>query len=128
MAEPPYTVSVDRERSLVRLTLSGLWDLPTCERYAADVRKAFAGLVAMGVPIDAYGVLIDLRRHGVQSREVSERTQAELRNGISSGSHHAVLVSESVLHKMQAQRVGSLIGASFFTDEARAIDWLLARE
>ena len=128
MSETPYTVQVDRDRLFVRLTLHGLWDLGTVERYSEAAREAFAALGTNGEPVSGSRILIDLRQHGIQPRDVAERIQAKLKNGLSPGARHAVLVSESTLHRMQAQRIGTLINASFFSDEAEAMAWLFAGE
>ena len=122
--EEPFTIETDRTSNMIRLTLRGLWDLPTVERYVAAAREALSALTRDGIPPSEIGLLVDLRQQGIQPREVTERIQAALKEGPSRGSRHAVLVSSSTLHRLQAQRVGVLLGASFFDDEAAALAWL----
>lgn len=124
MAEAPYTISVDRNRGLVRMTLRGIWDLKTFEDYAAAARRAYAELTEQETPPAACRILIDLRQHGTQPRQVAEGIQAELASGEARPAQHAVIVSESMLHRMQAHRLGATINASFFTDEETAMNWL----
>ena len=124
MADEQFRIEIDQSELLVRLTLFGLWDVGTVDRYAAAAKSAFAELTHAGAPIADCKALIDLRKHGVQSREVTERIQSWLGLALSDGAHHAVLVSESMLHRLQAQRVGSALDAAFFSDEAGALAWL----
>ena len=124
MADELYTIKIDRQRSLVRLTLFGLWDVAAVDRYAAAAQAAFSTLTKAGTPLDRCKVLIDLRQHGVQPREVTERIQIWLKKALSGGALHAVLVSESLLQGMQARRVGTLLDAEFFANEVMALDWL----
>ena len=128
MTDQKFKIEVDRRELLVRLTLFGLWDVGTVDQYAAAAKSAFADLIETGARIDKCKALIDLRRHGVQSREVTNRIQSWLGLALSDGARHAVLVSESMLHRLQAQRVGSALGASFFSDEASALAWLMLAE
>ena len=127
MADKLFRIDVDQRQSLVRLTLFGQWDVVTVDRYAAAAQDAFATLTEAGTPLDRCKALIDLRQHGVQPREVTERIQRWISLDLSEGARHAVLLSESALHRMQAQRVGSTLGAAFFSDEAEALAWLSQR-
>ena len=129
MTHAPYTIDVDENARLVRLALFGLWDLETLDRYAKDVWQAFSRAEAAGIAPERFRVLIDLTQHGVQPREVAERIQRQLAVGISPASRHAVLVSESALHKIQAQRVGAHLSGVFFASrEEDAMTWLLAAD
>ena len=123
MTDEFFTIGVDVRRSLIHLQLYGIWDVPTVDRYAAAAQAAFAK-VAEGAARDGCKVLIDLRRHGVQPREVAERIGAWLTKAASEEARYAVLVSDSSVHKMQAQRLGSLLSAQVFSDEGEARAWL----
>ena len=125
MADEFFKTHVDPRQSLVRLSLSGQWTVEIVDDYAMAAEAAFRQLTETGTPLRKCKALIDLRQHGVQSREVAERIQGWIRLALSDGARHAVLVSDSALHRMQAQRVGALLGARFFSDEAQALDWLL---
>lgn len=124
MKDDCFEIDIDRRQLLVRLKLSGIWDIDTVDRYAVAAQAAFSELTGAGVGIASCRALIDLRRHGVQPREVTERIQGWLNLALSDGARHAVLLSESALHRMQAQRVGSAFDAAFFSDETEALDWL----
>ena len=125
MASPPYTVCVDRPRLLIRATLHGLWQLGTLERFRREMERALAELATTGATPDRFRLLVDLRDHGVQPREVAQAIQAQLTHHASAGPH-AILVSQSALHKMQVQRMGATLNAAYFADEAAALAWLLA--
>lgn len=120
--ETKYRVEVDPRALSARLTLFGLWDLATVDRYSRDVEQA----LSEGGAADRYRLLIDLRSHGVQPREVAAEIQSRLMQGVDRTSRIAVLVSESLLHRLQAQRLGSHVRASFFADEGEALAWLAA--
>ena len=122
MNEERYRIEVDPRTLSARLTLFGLWDLATLNRYTYDVTQALAEGGAAG----RYRILIDLRNHGVQSREVAAAIQSRLMMGIEQASQVAILVSPSLLHRLQAQRLGSHVQASFFADEDEALTWLTA--
>lgn len=121
----PYTIAVDASRGLIRATLRGMWDLGVLAGYTAELQATFARLSASVPPGQPLELLIDLRQHGVQPREVGEAIQAELaRADVAAAARTAVLVSPSALHRLQAQRLGSHLAASFFADEAEALAWL----
>lgn len=124
MNRDEYRIEVDPERSFARLTLSGLWDSGTVDRYTGDVESALEQAAAGGGPAGGYRILIDLRNHGVQSRDVAAEIQDRLSRGIAQASRIAVLTSPSALHRMQAQRLGSHVSASFFADAGEAEKWL----
>ena len=71
-------------------------------------------------------MLLDVRRHWIQSKEVAAEIERGLAELTELGQRHAVLVSPSALHKAQARRVTSRLVAGYFEDEGEALAWLLA--
>ncbi len=125
MGEQPYTVVVDGARGLVRATLRGIWSLEILGRYSAALVDALGQLARDGHSPASARLLIDLRQHGIQPREVAEAIQARVSETEMPVGRTAVLVSPSALHRMQAQRIGALFHANVFDDDARALSWLL---
>ena len=124
--EPGYEIAVDVERRLVRLTLVGFWTRQTYERYDHALEKLAAQARSAGRSRYEYRVLVDVRRHGIQSKEVAAEIERGLAELTEHGQRHAVLVSPSALHKAQARRVTSRLVAGYFGDEGEALAWLLA--
>ena len=124
-AEPGYEIHVDVERRLVRLTLVGFWTRQTYERYDHALEKLAAQASAAGRSRYEYRVLVDVRRHGLQSKEVAAEIERGLTELADHGQRHAVLVSPSALHKAQARRITSRLVAGYFGDEEEALAWLL---
>ena len=125
MTRPPFTIEYDEPQQLLKLRLFGLWELETLDRYTDELNRIFGRIAASGGSPKDSRILVDLREHGIQSREVASEIETRLSRGAAVAKRHAVLVSESALHKMQAARAGSQIQARFFTDEQAAVDWLL---
>ncbi|WP_010188659.1 STAS/SEC14 domain-containing protein [Sphingomonas sp. PAMC 26605] len=125
MIAPHYKIDVDIKRRFVRLTLSGFWDRATFDRYTQEVEGLAREAIRAGRVRQDYRVLLDLRNHGVQSREIAAEIEAGLIRNASPKQRHAVLISDSALHKSQVQRLGSATDARLFENEQDALAWLL---
>ncbi len=126
IGSPGYSITVDMERHLVRLKLSGFWDLETYERYTCELDDMTTKAANADRSAQNLRVLVDLRDHGLQSREVATAIHENLKKAAYSAQRHAVLISASFLHKTQAQRVSAPMKAQFFCDEEEAVMWLLS--
>lgn len=71
-------------------------------------------------------MLVDLREHGGQSRDIIDKIQARLAQGDWRASRRALILSALALHKMQAQRLETSADTAFFGNEDEAMQWLLA--
>lgn len=123
---PGYVIRVDVQRRLVTLKLLGFWTVETYDEYTRALKTLAVKGKAAGRSLEEYRVLVDLREHGLQSKEVAACIEQGLADGATRRHPHAVLVSPSALHKAQAQRIGAHIAPGFFTDEAVAMQWLMA--
>ncbi|WP_242140925.1 hypothetical protein [Sphingomonas sp. TREG-RG-20F-R18-01] len=123
---PGYVIRVDVARRLVTLKLLGFWTVETFDEYTRALKALAAKGKTAGRSPEEYSVLVDLREHGLQSKEVAARIEQGLAAGANRRHPHAVLVSPSVLHKAQAQRIGAHIAPRFFADEEAAMRWLMA--
>ncbi len=125
-SEPPFAIDIDVARRFAKLTVVGMWTRATLDNYVDQLTRAFDETAALGATSREFRILVDLRRHGIQKRDVAAEIEVRLAQGAAQASRHAVLVSNSVLHAMQAKRAGSLIQAKVFLEEDDALDWLMA--
>lgn len=125
MHKPPFEIDHDARRQLLTLRLVGLWDRAILDDYTAALNSIFSKVEASGRSTSGYRVLVDLREHGLQPRDIAAEIEARLSRGAAQASRHAILVSGSVLHRMQVKRAGAQIEAYIFVDEAEAMQWLL---
>lgn len=124
MSSLPFTIEVDRSTGVIRATAYEFWTLATLAQYEAAVVAAQGAVRRSGLgPL----LLIDVRRHGVQSREVVQGLQRF------AGSTHGrtmktALIVESALYRLQAARIGSSAHHAMFQNDDDALAWLLERE
>jgi len=117
-----YEIVEDRERGLLRITLSGFWDEDEVDRYAADLAKASRG---MGLRLR--GRLVNCGEIKVQSPSVMERLQSTITMLDAALPSRTALVLPIGLARIQGQRVFPDTGETrWFADEAEACDWLVA--
>ena len=123
-----YEVSIDPPRKLVNLKLTGQWDLTTVASYARAVGDGFARMKASGVTPGDYLLLVDMRAHGLQVREVTTAYQAFINAHASFVRRRATIVTPSALHELLAKRVAKELDLAngFFRTEQEALDWLFA--
>ena len=109
---------------MIRAATFQFWTLPILERFKVCVQAEQEAVRRSGLrPL----FLIDVRQHGVQSREVVEGLQAFARSGSCRATKTAVVV-ESALYRFQAERIGSEPDHSIFRNDDEARQWLLAEE
>ena len=124
MTSLPFTIEVERSSGLIRAAAYEFWTLAILERFKACVQAEQEAVRRSGLrPL----FLIDVRQHGVQSREVVEGLQAFARSGSCRATKTAVVV-ESALYRFQAERIGSEPDHSIFRNYDEARQWLLADE
>lgn len=121
MERPMYQIEADRERALLRLKLSGMWDMATAERFEAERR---ATVVRQGWSRGDYRCIVDLRDYAVQPREVAARGEKHNHNAALHAPRKTALIVGSMLQRMQVQRVVSRGDEQVFTTEQDAISWL----
>ena len=120
----PFTIEVDRSRGLICAAAYGFWTPAVLERFKVGVQTEQEAIRGSGLrPL----FLIDVRRHGVQSRGVVEGLQAFAKMASCRATKTAVVV-ESALYRLQAARIGSEPDHAIFSDHDAARRWLLATE
>jgi len=116
-----YEIVEDRERGLLRITLSGFWDLEEVDRYAADLAAASRRL---GTRLR--GRLVDCRELKVQSPAIMERLQSTIAALDAIAGARTALVLPISLTRIQGQRVfPGTDETRWFADEKAALGWLL---
>ena len=124
MHTSPFTIDVDRSRGLISAAAYDFWTLETLRLFQARVEAEQEAIRRSGLrPL----FLIDVRRHGVQSKEVVEGLQKFASTSSCRATKTAVVV-ESALNRRQVTRIGAVPDHATFRDEHEALDWLLANE
>lgn len=119
-----FTIEVDRSSGLIRAAAYEFWTLAILERFRIRMQAEQEAISRSGLrPL----FLIDVRQHGVQSREVVEGLQAFARSASCRATKTAVVV-ESALYRFQAERIGSERDHAIFRSDDEARHWLLANE
>ena len=120
----PFIIEVDRSSGLIRATAYEFWTLAILDQFKARVQSEQEAIRRSGQrPL----FLIDVRQHGVQSREVVEGLQAFAKSANCRATKTAVVV-ESALYRLQAARIGSEPDHAIFRSDDEARGWLLAKE
>lgn len=120
----PFIIEVDRSKGLISAMAYQFWTLAILEQFEVQVRAEQDMIRRSGKkPL----FLIDVRKHGVQSREVVDGLQKFADSASCRATKTAVIV-ESALYRLQATRIGSVPHHAIFRDEHEALDWLLKDE
>ena len=119
-----YTFEIDRSRSLVRSTMSGLFTLADIEAFLRDREKAHAEL---GCAPNRHLTLNDLRGMKIQHQEVVTAFR-DMLAAPEQRSRRLAFVAGPTLAKSQLMRALSGRDARCFEDVASAEKWLFAAD
>ena len=119
-----FTISLDRDRGLVRITMHGFYGLKDVAAFFDARRKAHA---ALGLPRNAHLTLNDLRGMKIQQQEVIQAFQQGLAVPEEKARKLAIVV-DAAMARAQANRAISAGDTRYFTDPADAEAWLFAGE
>lgn len=116
-----HRIEIDAAARLVRIELTSFW---TSESFEAFEQELSRSLLARGWQAGNYVALLDVRRRGVQSKEMSDQVRRARQDErrVLAPRRLAILVGGALV-KMQAQRVNSAQDAIFY-DEQEALAWL----
>ncbi len=115
-----FTVQVEREACLIRLTMGGFFESMTIVKMRSDLIQAISDLPCEA---NAHVTLCDIREMDIQTQErVGEFTK--LVGGDAVRSRRLAFVTAKSLARMQAKRLTSRDGVEFFTDIVAAERWL----
>ncbi len=122
MVAPTFTIDTDPAREFLHLTLTGDWDQPTAERFAAAVPKAIHGMIAAGARPGHFLTLLDMSRKNILPQNVAAEFAKMIRPD--SPSKRIAMVVSGAVHRIQAKRIGKDGSRRCFDTEAQARDWL----
>jgi hypothetical protein len=120
-----YAIQVDAARSLLSLTLKGVWSEATCDSFERDLDAERERMTKDGLRPDWPPVLVDATDFGVQPQAVAARftTRVQL---FPAERHLAFVVAPSQLKKLQLRRVAGVEAHQFFENRQGAVTWLFA--
>lgn len=124
MDKQDFDVEVERSIGLISAAADRFWTLATLERFKARILAEQEAVRRSGLrPL----LLIDVRRHGVQSKEVVQGLQ-EYANSAHGRATRTAVVVEAALYRPQADRIRSSSHHALFRDMREARDWLVTGE
>lgn len=121
-----FRVTQDRARRLVRIEVWGLWTDVVGEEFRTACTAAFRG-IQNG---ERWAVLADISRYPPQRPSVQQVHADMMELSVKLGIDKAANLVSSALSRLQIKRLSEESGLplfSFFSDEAQALKWLLAR-
>ncbi|MDC3955920.1 protein kinase domain-containing protein [Polyangium jinanense] len=122
-ARSGYTIRVERERRLVRLSVWGFWTVDQARAYYEEFARVTQPLWGK-----RWRVLADTADFAAQKPDVSAFVERTMEVAQKNGCVRAANIVSSTLTKMQLARMSieqGLPSFAFFQDEAEAMIWLL---
>jgi hypothetical protein len=116
-----YTIEAEPAHDLVRMTLTGFFDIETIRAFGAARHPVIARL---GCARNQHIVLLDISGCSLQSQEAVATFQQVLGEG-DVRSRKLAVVTGSSLAWMQARRILNRDGLACFETEPEAMQWLL---
>jgi hypothetical protein len=117
-----YTIEMDADRRLMRVTLYGFWKTEMVAMFLEEVEHKEGKLRAAGKP---YFVITDLTGFPVQTRAIADELEHHLKAWSNAGSYSAI-VSSSVLAELQVKRIAEGGNRKYFHSDHDAIEWLVS--
>lgn len=125
---PCNRIAFDPQRKFLLVRMIGFWHAAIVEAYRKTLVREIANLSAGGHFPEDVGALVDLREQSILPRETAEAIQNLTETEWPSGNPAAVIISPSMIQKGQSGRMSvRLTNISFFTEEAKAVDWLMGQ-
>lgn len=117
-----YTIEAEPAHDLVRMTLTGFFDIETIEAFGA---ARYPVIARLGCARNQHIVLLDISGCSLQSQEAVAAFQQVLGEG-DIRSRKLAVVTGSSLAWMQARRILNRDELACFETEPEAMRWLLA--
>lgn len=118
-----FDVTPDHDLRMLRLAVHGFWDQSVMAAYVAEVRRAMADLRRTG---GCRYILVDMSGYPIQPKEIAEAHGALLRSSRNMDGIRVALVMQSVLSRLQANRLAAEAGHEIFDSREEAEAWLFA--
>ncbi|VVT13045.1 conserved hypothetical protein [Sphingomonas sp. EC-HK361] len=121
MTKADFSIVVDPQQSLVRITLAGFFEADEIARFTQARNTAHRQLLSAP---NQHVTLVDIRDMQIQAQDSVAAFQRVLADPASQSRRIAFVVARS-LARLQAQRAAADRGAAYFADVAEAERWLL---
>lgn len=116
---PPFLITTEPHRRLVRVVMRGFWTPATVVAYDAEARRAGARMIAAGVPRHEILALVDIRELVVQAQD-QIALYKQLQGAADRQPGRIATILSSALLRRQVERV-DLPNRRIFTDEPEAL-------
>ncbi|MBO9576257.1 MAG: hypothetical protein J7494_11005 [Sphingobium sp.] len=116
-----YTIEVQNDPPLLRVSLSGFWTMDIFNAYMRDCGTAIGALVARHGRFDTLGDCTDFQ---IQGPEVSAAFEHLKAKSDKTPQNRIALYSAKALSRMQAERTVGNAHSKVFSSEAAALKWL----
>ena len=123
MSFASYSIDLDLPRDLVRIRMSGFFNLEDISRFQAELKAAHGRLGYRDKPL----TIIDISGMAIQTQEVTARWGAFLANPAHRSRRLAFVVAPT-LARVQLKRALRDRDARVFSNTAEAEEWLFADE
>lgn len=121
MKKADFSITVDVQRSLVRMTMSGFFAADDIARFVQARDAAHRQLLSAP---NQHVTLVDIREMQIQAQDSVAAFQRVLANPVIRSRRLAFVVARS-LARLQVQRAADTRDAAYFADVADAERWLL---
>lgn len=119
-----YQIAFDPTRLLLHLVLQNYWTTETFEAFAAEMRAHHNRIFRQH---KSYLSLCDARQFLVQSAEISTEFEALFAAILAENHGRFAIIAASALNSLQAKRALPQPNVQLFTDENKALSWLLEK-
>lgn len=116
-----YKVTIDRQKRLISIVISGFVEIGEADHLTTDLRAAVRNLRSSGAQFD---MITDLREASVLPSESVAESKDQAPWLIEHGLRKSVALVSSMLMKMQVDRVTAAPNFASFVSEEEAMDWL----
>lgn len=124
MSDAGYKIEVDARRSYLGVRFTRLIDEPMLQAFESDLVRALRRLEAAGVQPGHCLTLVDLRCQAVQPQSMVQLFEGAIGRHTAFSRRVAMIVSTSMLHKLQARRLAHDARYAIFQSESEARTWL----
>ncbi|MEG3125970.1 hypothetical protein [Sphingomonas sp. GB1N7] len=120
---PSYVLGYDGKYDVLRLSIRGHFDPAVLLSLKQNLDDVLVRWDAESVGGERRAVLVDFRKHVLQSQDIAAQASALMSAYDLKGARVAVLLPSSVLHSMQLKRIAPT-DFKLFTIEQDALQWL----
>jgi hypothetical protein len=121
-----FVIEHDVAANLVKVTVSGMWDMSGVEHYEAAIHGALANTGAAAVRPN---MLLDLRKTVIQTQEVTAALAVVAQKVEGRIKQIAIILPEAALERIQLRRISdTIVAKAAFKGEEEALAWLSSQD